>query len=1825
MHEGASETLWDDGEVVFSRRRRGRESVLALSVVARHPPRTVIERLQREYALRHDLDPAWAVRPVELSDENGRIAIMFDDPGGLPLSELVGRRQLEVIDVLRIGVGSAASLARCHERGLVHRDIKPAHILWDAESGRARLTGFGLASRLPRERRPLEPPRLIEGTLPYMSPEQTGRMNRSVDSRSDLYSLGVTLHEALTGELPFEAFDPTEWIHCHLARAAPNTVERRSDTPPQVAAIISKLLEKPAERRYQTAAGLAADLHRCLESLSTQGEVSAFPLARADVSTRLIVPERLYGRDRDIEMLCASCERVAGGGELEVVLVSGASGIGKSSIVHELHKTLVPSRGLFAGGKFDPHQCDTPYATLADAFGTPVRHVLAQTEAELAEWRLAITSAVGTSGKFVTDLLPELELVIGQQPPLPDLSPADARARFHATIKSFLGVFARRLVLFLDDLQWLDAATLKLLEWLVEHREGLSLLLICAFRDNEVHAAHPLAPVLDRIRSCGVGVNEIRLTALSPAEISELVADSLQSEQSRVRELSTLVHEKTGGNPFFATEFLKELVHERHVTFDPNQPGWTWDTMRIRAKRHTDNVVELMAIKLTRLSPETQAVLREMSCFGTTATASELALVHGCSASEVDAILAEALHLGIVVAANGDRAFVHDRIQAAAYSQLSEAERRALHLRIGKTLLSRLGEDAPSEDVFRVVSHLNRVVELVHDPGDRTRLRRLNVKAGKKARATVAYANARDFLSVAAGLSLSDAWSTDYVETFDLYLTLAECEFLAGNFALADALFARLLTNARSPIDRARAHCVRLPLYQLAGRYEDGATQTCELLRLFGVHVPESNGDIEAATLVEYQRIPLLLGERSVEDVADAPHVTEASPVALMDLLVYSLPCARVFVGRPALYPFLALKAVAFSLEHGNTLAACRGYSTFAALLVSIFDDIPRAYRFSEMALRLNEKVGRARDRGSLLMVCNHMVSVWHEPFSRVVPVQDKAFTTCLELGDLAFAGYVATLNVWQAFEKGDTLDHVLAASAKYAAFARQAGNEAIHALIRLQQQFVADLQNTTAPSFDEPQDVVVLRKATFGSGIAFHFIMKEVLATLGGRYDDVLVAAAECEPFLSTITALVVEATHHFHHGLALAALAPGRKELRPLLSAKARRFAAWAAHCPENFGARSFLLQAEVARIEGRDLDAIRSYEAAIRLARNYERVHDEALALETTARFHRERGLETAARAYLREAKDAFRRWGALGKVQQLEREHPHLREDDIPLARSTTIGATVDELDLASVVRTMQALTSEIVLERWIAKVLTTALEGAGAGRAVLLMLPEGRLRGVAEAKVAQGGVDVQMLEALPALPEVLLRYVERTRQAVVLDDASSPNEFSDDPYIVGAPSRSILCLPLAKQDALRGVLYLENDLAPRTFTARHMALLRFLAAQAALYLENVWLHDDLRRENESHRQTEAALRRSEVFLAEAQRVAQIGSWLFNAAGFEAWSAEMFRMYGLETNREAPTTEEYLALVHPEDRPFVVRMIRKMVAGHGDFDFTKRILRADGQTRWVRCTGIAATHEGEFHGFVGTAIDITEQHEAHVALQNAQAELARIMRASALGELAASIAHEVSQPLAAISADAAAASNWLAFVPPDTEAVSECLATISADCQRAGDVLSRIKAMLKRESIERTKCDLNAIIAGTLPLVRSQFESKGVTLTTDLAQELPSVLGDPVQLQQVLINLLLNAADACRTLEMDRRRVVVSTMRQRRTEQSWSIASVADTGKGITAEVRTRIFDAFYTTKPEGLGMGLSISRSIVQSHRGELTVEPNLPHGTTFAVGLPSLP
>jgi PAS domain S-box-containing protein len=1787
-----------------------------LLVAAEETSLGCVERLEHEYALKSELDVDWAARPAALTHHNHRRTLVLEDPGGAPVDRLLGR-PLEVSHFLRIAIPLAGALRQVHERGLIHKDIKPANILVDAVSSRVWLTGFGIASRLSREHQAPAPPELIAGTLAYMAPEQTGRMNRSVDSRSDLYALGVTVYEMLTGTLPFTAADPMEWVHCHIARQPLPPNERVAGVPRPLSAIVMKLLAKTAEERYQTAAGVEADLQRCFAEWEATGRIGPFPPGARDVSDRLLIPEKLYGREREIDTLRASFDRVVANGTLEFVLVSGYSGIGKSSVVNELHKALVPPRGGFASGKFDQYKRDIPYATLGQAFQSLVRSLLTRSDEELSRWRDSLNEALGPNGQLMVNLVPELELVIGKQPPIAELPPQDTQNRFQMVFRHFLGVFARKehpLALFLDDLQWLDAATLDLLQHLVTHPEVRHLLLVGAYRDNEISPSHPLLRTLEAIRKADVRVHEIVLAPLALDDVGRLIADALHCAQGRARPLAELVQEKTGGNPFFAIQFFIALADEGLLAFDPVASAWQWSIDRIRAKSYTDNVVDFMAAKLKRLSSTTQEVLKQLACLGNVAPTATLALVHGTTEEAMHAALWEAVRAGLIFHQETTWRFLHDRIQQAAYLLIPVKQRADVHLRIGRVLLGSLTADELAENLFDVANHLNRGATLLVDPDEKTRVATIELRAGRKAKASTAYASACVYL--AAGMALLDEsnWDSHYELTFSLGLERAECEYLTGQLASAEARLSSLSTRAQTIVDSAAVTLVRINLYTNLDHSDSAVEVGLEYLRrVDGQWSPHPTAE---DVRKEYDRLWHRLGSGAIEALLDLPLMSDSGQRATMDVLTV-LTSPALFTDLN-LFRLVVCRMAALSLEHGNSDGSCLAYAWLGSVLGMYFGDYQAGFRFGRLGLDLVEKRGLDRFRARVYLVFAVHVVNWTQNLSISRDLLRRAFAVAQVAGDLSYIAYSCLDLVTNFLASGDPLGEAEREAENGLEFVRKMsfglasdcmiGQLRLIRMLRGSRPAFTSLDGT---EFDEGSFEQRLEsKPQLAIAASWYWIRKLQACVYAGDYASAVAAASKAESVLWTTPTQFELAEYDFYAALARAAhcdtaAAEQRPQHLEALASHLKQIAVWADNCPATFANRAALVGAELARLEQRELDAERLYQEAIRSAREHGFVQNEGLAHEVAARFYAARGFDTIAHAYLREARRCYLRWGAFGKVRQLEQLHPHLGDAAVPASPTTTIGAPVERLDIGTVLKAAQAVSGEIVLGELIKTLLRIAVQHAGAERGLLILVPSDEPRIAAEATTGRGQVEVTLRQSAPSaaeLPESVLHYVIRTRESVILDDALTQNPFSADEYICRKHARSVLCLPLVKQSKLIGVLYLENNLASHAFTAARISVLEVLASQAAISLENARLYDDLR-------EREARIRR----LVDSNIVG-IVIWDVQGRIIEANQA-FLDIVGYA--REDLTSLRWTELTPAEWRDVDDQAFAELHATGTVQPCEKEYFRKDGSR--VPVLVARALFDWNRDEGVAFVLDLTERKRVEGALRDAQANLAHVVRVTTLGELTASIAHEVNQPLAAVVANAEACLRWLDRATPDLNAARRSVELIVNDGNRASEVVRRVRALANKTGIEKVPLDVNDVVRETIPLVQRELISHQVLLRMELAPALPMILGDRVQLQQVIINLVMNGIEAMQSVT-DRPREL--TVRSGQDEPGQALICVADCGVGIAAENADQLFNAFFTTKSSGMGMGLSICRSIVEAHGGRLRATANLPHGATFQFTLP---
>jgi predicted ATPase/signal transduction histidine kinase/GAF domain-containing protein len=1816
------------GELTLSR-GAGKGLPPILLVTAENASLACLNRLEHEYTLSAELDSAWAAHPIELSRHRNRLALVLEDPGGTAFDRLLGR-PLAITEFLRIAISLAGALRQVHARGLIHRDIKPANMLVDVPSGGVWLTGFGIASRLPREHQTPEAPEVIAGTLAYMAPEQTGRMNRSVDSRSDLYSLGIAFYEMLTGTLPFTAVDPMEWVHCHIARQPVPPDEKTAQVPRALALITMKLLAKTAEDRYQTAAGVEADLRQCLAGWASHARIDPFPLGAHDASDRLLIPEQLYGREREIEALLACFDRVVALGTAELVLVSGFSGIGKSSVVHELHKVLVQPRGLYASGKFDQYKRDIPYATLAQAFQSLVRSLLSQGETELDRWRDCFAEALGSNGQLMVNLVPELELIVGKQPAVPDLPPQEAKNRFQIVFRRFLGVFAHEehpLALFLDDLQWMDGATLDLLEHLVTHSEVRHLLLVGAYRDNEVGPAHPLMRTLEAIRDTDAKVHEIVLAPLELSDVGRLIADALHCEPRRARPLAQLVHEKTGGNPFFAIQFLIAMADEGLLAFDSAASVWVWDLNRIRAKHYTDNVVDLMVQKIKRLSITTQDALKHLGCLGNMAEIETLSLVYQQTAAAIHAALWDAVRAGLIVHQNNSYKFLHDRIQQAAYSLVPEEHRAAVHLHIGRKLLANLPAEDLSEQLFEVASHFNRA-HVGRD--EKTQVATINLRAGRKAKASAAYASARAYL--ASGMALLDErdWSIQYELTFSLWLERVQCELMSGSFENAKQLIPELLKRAASKVHQAAVYDLKVRLHTVQGEYPQAVENALACLRVFGIYLPAHPSAEEVKA--EYEAIWRNLDERSIESLIDLPRM--AHPELQVAMQVLSTLAEVSWFTDFHLYCMLVCRTVNISMQRGMTGPSAHAYGCLGSLLGPVFHRYREGYRLGRLACDLVEKHDFTAYHTKVFHEMG-AISLWTQPITSAIEFRRAVIRNATETGELTYACYSMHHSITDSLLRNDPLDAVWRESELALDFARRAGFRDVVDLIVSQQRFIAAMQGHTATvstfgdvQFDEVIFEAQLTVDRMNTMICVYWILKLKARFMSGDYSGALAAAANAKPVLGREAVQIYLLDYSYYTALTAAALyehasADDQAGWRSLLTAHREQLREWTENYPPTFGDKHALVSGEIARIEGRDADAMRLYEEAIKSARQHGFPQNEGLAHEIAAAFYAARDADSIAYTYLRNARDCYLRWGAFGKVRQLERLHPRLAERSTAPASGAMIDAPVEQLDVGTVVKASQAVSSEIELGMLIETLMKVSLEHAGASRGLLILFTGDEPRIAAEAATGGGGfIEVTLRDSAVTSTELIgsvLHTALRTRESVILDDASAR---SPDGNVHREHARSVLCLPLVKQGKLIGALYLENNLTPRVFTSAKLAVLKLLASQAAISLENVRLYEELRIENTERQRAEAELRRSEAYLREAQKLSHTGTFSWRPSSGEIyWTEETYRIFEFDP-AVTPTVERVLSRVHPEDVAYFRQMRERAVDEVHDLVYEYRLRMPDERLKRVHVVARALRDGAGDVEFVGAAMDVTAIRQAEHELHTTRGDLAHAMRMTSLGELTASIAHEVNQPLGAVMFNAEAALSWLDGESHNIDEARAALTRIVRDGTRAGEVIRRIRALANKSDTKMVPLDLNEVLSEALTFVQHELLSARVALRLEQTRPLPVILADKVQLQQVVLNLVVNGIEATQSIT-DRPRELV--IRSDQDEARNVRVTVTDSGVGFSADSLDRLFNTFYTTKSSGMGMGLSICRSIIELHGGRIWAVPNVAHGATIQFILPLKP
>ncbi len=1469
-----------DGKVVVVKRARPECHGVAEMAELRH-----------EFSLLSRLEGAQVVRPLELMDDRGDVCLLLEPVTGQSLDDILAGGLPEISRLPRLALCVARALSSIHRRGVVHRDIKPHQFFVDESREQATVIDFGLATELSRERQlPIEIDRL-EGTLAYIPPEQTGRTNRSVDRRSDLYSLGVTLYELCTGQLPFQSEDALEMVHAHIARKPVAPRVHRPELPEVLENVILRLLAKVPDDRYQTAAGLVADLERVHEELSTSGSVTPFALGRSDYDGELRIPEKLYGRQAQTRKLLDAVHRVRGGAS-ELLLIAGPAGVGKSALVQEIHRELVRG-GHFVSGKFDQFHRGVPYSALSKACGELVRVFLASPPAELEAWKQRLGEALGSNARVVIEVVPELGIALGEQPEVPPLPPSEAQNRFERSFRRFMQASAcarSPLVLFLDDLQWADSASLAVLELVLSSPEQSHLLSIGNYRDGEVDAVHPLSRCLERIEG-RLPVERIDLGPLSASDVEQLVSDALPLRDQPVEPLARLVMQKTSGNPFFVAQFLERLGTEGHLPFESKR-GFSWSLEAIAALDATDNVVDLVIRRLGTLSPDAQSLLQLASCVGHTFRLRALSAVARRPPREVARTLQPAVAGGFLLpldqshrmldelldgrddaAVDVGYRFAHDRVQQAAYATIPTGEPERVHASIGRLLLSTFGDDELSDDqLFDVVAQLNLGRKHLDGPSERTRVARLSLRAAQRAQAAAAHAAVIELADTCLELLGSRPFETDYESSLAAHLLSAGAHYLSGSDERALQAIEIVEQNARSVLERVPARNLKTTLLTSQGKLEEAGAVSLATMELLGERMPAPNDPAALGQAIgeAFGGFQQALGSRPVSSLLDSPAMTDPEKLALMLTIAGEIPAA--FQQNPDLMVLLVLRAVRLSLEHGTAPPTPFFYAMYGTVHNAVTSDYARSHAFGELAIELARRPEHAGSRGAAHFIYATFLSPWVRPLSDSFPHYDEAMVAAFDAGDQLHAFYCMGLSTLYRLDAGLPLSVTADPIRGFMATLKTYDDVISRISLSLAERVIACLQGKTArldrldgEDFSEERFEAGLPRQP-PSVAAMYGSLLAMVRHFGGDPEGVL-DALERFPSLPGFS---YNSERVFYGGVASAEIAleakPERRaDLLGKLDAAIEQFAVWARSCPHNFAARHELLRAESLSLHGQQQRAADAFETAIERARDGSALHHPALAFERCGLFHLRHGHKRLALDALAHACHHYERWGATGKVAQLRARFPELsRFSPVDAERELrnvthTTGLTQSgsgggqRLDLTSAMRATQAIASELRLEPLVERLMEILTENAGATRgALILCRPQGlRVRATLRVDPREVLVDLdEPLEASRALASTIVQYCVRTNEAVVIDDASRDGRFAQDPYVLEHASRSVTCLPLSHHGTLAGILYLENDTTAGAFHSDRIERLQFLGGHAAASLENARLYEQLELANES---------------------------------------------------------------------------------------------------------------------------------------------------------------------------------------------------------------------------------------------------------------------------------------------------------------------------------------------------------------------------------------
>ncbi len=1771
-----------------------------------YPSFSELVQFRNQYTITKNFDIDGIVKPYNLENYRNSYALIMEDFGGISLKDWgLGKKNLPITNFLSeflfIAIQIAQILDELHRHRVIHKDLKPTNILINPETKHVKLTDFSIASLLLRETQEILTPKVLEGTLAYLSPEQTGRMNRGIDYRSDFYGLGVTFFELLTGQLPFQSHDPMELVHCHIAKQPPRVYSINPSIPPILSDIIGKLMAKNAEDRYQNALGLKHDLEKCQHRWKA-GRMDSFELGQRDICDRFIIPEKLYGREAEVRTLLNAFERVSQG-TTEIMLIAGFSGIGKTAVVNEVHKPIVRQRGYFIQGKFDQFQRNIPFYAFLQAFRDLMKQLLSESDRQLEHWKSKILSTLGENGQVIIEVIPELERIIGPQPQIAQSSGSAAQNRFNRLFQKFIHVFTTNehpLIIFLDDLQWADSASLKLMQLLMSDASTSYLFLIGAYRDNEVSKAHPLMLTLADIAKAGTTINTITLAPLNQFDINQLVADTLSCSPKLAQPLTELVYQKTKGNPFFTNQFLKSLYEDALITFNFQQGYWQCDIAKVRVLALTDDVVEFMALQLQKLPQSTQFVLKLAACIGNSFDLATLAIVQEKSQEETSAVLWKALQEGFILPKSqaykffqGETAtgslrsnfheqlainnepihykFLHDRVQQAAYFLIPEDQKQSTHQKIGQLLLNNTDGQAREEKIFDIVNQLNIGAELFTQQSERDELAQLNLVAGRKAKASTAYEAALKYLSAGIEVLAADCWQTQYNVTLTLHEEATEVTYLSGNFEQVEPLAGRVLQNVRSLLDQVKVYEVKIQTYLAQNQLEQAFHTAVGVLSLLGCQLPKQ--PTRAKTLLGLVRTKVGLFGKSPTDLMNLPTMTEPQKLATMRILASASSAA--YTGLPELLPLIVFSKVNLSLKYGNTALSAVAYVLYALILCGVLFDIESGYQFGQLSLQVLEQFHAQELKSKTVFILNCFVNHWHDHVKDTIRPLLEAYQSGLETGDIEYASWSAYVYSYHLYCIGKELTELEKEMGFYAEATNQLKQEKARIYINTFRQATLNLLGQSenpcclqGDSYNENKILPWQYQANDKTGISLCYLNQLILSYLFCEYFEAIKNAELAKKYLDGITASYAFALFYFYDSLAQLAIYNNagkidKKSILLRVKSNQKKMKEWAYHAPMNHLHKFYLVEAERYRVLNKTVKALEHYDRAISLAKENEYLQEEAIAHELAAKFYLEWGKEKIAIIYMTDAYYAYSRWGAKAKVDDLEKRYPQLlapvlqqeknslnspnkiyTQSITSLSFHNTLKTTFSNstsisevLDLKTVIKATLAISGEIHLSKLLFALMQVVLENAGASKGALVLCDEDNLR-VAISCVSESECNLEYLP-ISENQEIalsIINHVKHTLEILVINDATVETTFAADPYIIREQPLSLLCSPILNQGKLIGILYLENNLVTRAFTSDHIFIFNLLCSQAAISLENARLYQQAQDYAHQSEQSLNDLKQMQLQLVQSEKMSALGNLVAGVA-------------------------------HEINNPI------GFIAGN---------------------LQPAVDYVQDLFGL----IDLYQQKFPHPGVH-------------------------IEKEIKAID---------LEYLRED---LPKLIASMQEGVDRIYDISTSLRTFSRADSKRKVEFNIHEGIDSTLLILKHRLKANENRPEIQVIKNygnLPQVECFVGQLNQVFMNILANAIDALEESNTERSFADIQanpnriTIRTTLTEDNHHVLiQIQDNGIGMSDQVKQKIFDHLFTTKAvgKGTGLGLSITHQIiVEKHGGSLEVNSSLGQGTSFVVAIP---